>query len=65
MAIGTSLTVHPAAGLCGEALDAGARLVIVNAQPPRMIRSPIASSTSRSARHLPALVKELIDAGQV
>ncbi|WP_460498735.1 SIR2 family NAD-dependent protein deacylase [Glycomyces tarimensis] len=33
VAIGTSLSVHPAAGLCDCALDAGARLVIVNAQP--------------------------------
>jgi NAD-dependent deacetylase len=33
MAVGTSLTVQPAANLCAVALDAGARLVIVNAQP--------------------------------
>lgn len=33
MAVGTSLTVHPAAGLCLEAVEHGARLVIVNAQP--------------------------------
>ncbi|WP_245598554.1 SIR2 family NAD-dependent protein deacylase [Glycomyces arizonensis] len=33
IAIGTSLTVHPAAGLCDCALDAGARLVVVNAEP--------------------------------
>jgi NAD-dependent deacetylase len=32
VAVGTSLTVHPAAGLCDYALAAGARLVIVNAQ---------------------------------
>ncbi|HVV75966.1 MAG TPA: Sir2 family NAD-dependent protein deacetylase [Mycobacteriales bacterium] len=32
-AIGTSLTVHPAAGLCDVAVRAGARLLIVNAQP--------------------------------
>ncbi|MGN6474904.1 MAG: SIR2 family NAD-dependent protein deacylase [Mycobacteriales bacterium] len=32
MAIGTSLTVHPAAGLCDVAVRAGARLVIINAQ---------------------------------
>ncbi|GAA2903983.1 hypothetical protein GCM10020220_111500 [Nonomuraea rubra] len=64
VAIGTSLTVHPAAGLCGEALDAGARLVIVNAQPTpydpfadRVINEPIGQA-------LPALVKELIDAAR-
>ncbi|HVT22789.1 MAG TPA: Sir2 family NAD-dependent protein deacetylase [Mycobacteriales bacterium] len=32
LAIGTSLTVHPAAGLCDVAVRAGARLVIINAQ---------------------------------
>jgi NAD-dependent deacetylase len=33
VAVGTSLTVHPAAGLCEIAKEGGARLVIVNAQP--------------------------------
>jgi len=33
LAIGSSLTVHPAAGLCEVAVRAGARLVIINAQP--------------------------------
>jgi NAD-dependent deacetylase len=33
LAVGTSLTVHPAAGLCDYALASGARLVILNAQP--------------------------------
>ena len=33
LAIGSSLTVRPAAGLCGMAADAGARVVVVNAQP--------------------------------
>lgn len=33
LAIGSSLTVQPAAGLCLEAVDHGARLVIVNAEP--------------------------------
>jgi len=33
LAVGSSLTVHPAAGLCDVAVDAGAGLVIVNAQP--------------------------------
>ncbi|GAA3650991.1 NAD-dependent protein deacetylase [Nonomuraea antimicrobica] len=64
VAVGTSLTVHPAAGLCGEALDAGARLVIVNAAPTpydpyadQVIHEPIGEA-------LPALVKELIDAAR-
>ncbi|QSB16928.1 NAD-dependent deacetylase [Natronosporangium hydrolyticum] len=33
LAVGTSLSVHPAAGLCEYALVAGARLVIINAAP--------------------------------
>jgi NAD-dependent deacetylase len=33
LAIGSTLTVHPAAGLCAMAADHGARLVIVNADP--------------------------------
>jgi NAD-dependent protein deacetylase/lipoamidase len=33
VAIGTSLQVHPAAGLVDVAADAGARLIIVNAEP--------------------------------
>jgi len=33
LAVGTSLTVHPAAGLAGVPLETGARLVIVNAEP--------------------------------
>ncbi|SEH00679.1 NAD-dependent deacetylase [Nonomuraea solani] len=64
VAVGTSLTVHPAAGLCGEALDAGASLVIVNAEPTpydpfadRVINEPIGQA-------LPTLVKELIDAAR-
>jgi NAD-dependent deacetylase len=33
IAAGTSLTVHPAAGLCDIAKEAGAKLVVCNAQP--------------------------------
>ena len=33
LAVGSSLTVHPAAGLVGVAADAGADVVIVNAEP--------------------------------
>ncbi|MFI6503468.1 SIR2 family NAD-dependent protein deacylase [Nonomuraea typhae] len=62
LAVGTSLTVQPAAGLCGEAIDAGARLIVMNAQPTpyddyagEVVREPIGQA-------LPALVKELIDA---
>jgi NAD-dependent deacetylase len=33
LAIGTSLAVHPAAGLCDVAVGTGADLVIINAEP--------------------------------
>ncbi|AYY14070.1 NAD-dependent deacetylase [Actinobacteria bacterium YIM 96077] len=33
LALGTSLSVYPAAGLCDYALAAGARLIVINAQP--------------------------------
>lgn len=33
LAVGSSLTVHPAAGLCDVALGASAKLVVVNAEP--------------------------------
>lgn len=59
-AVGTSLTVYPVAGLVDIAVEAGARLVIVNAQPTpydayadEVIREPIGQA-------VPALVAELI-----
>jgi NAD-dependent deacetylase len=49
LAVGSSLTVQPAAGTCGVAVDAGAKLVIVNAEPTpydeyadAVLRAPIA-----------------------
>lgn len=51
LAVGTSLQVMPAAGLCRVATGSGARLVIVNAQPTpydadadAVLRSPIAEA---------------------
>ena len=48
LAIGTSLSVFPAAWLCDDALAAGARLVIINAEPTQydqaahaVVRAPI------------------------
>ncbi len=56
LAVGTSLIVHPAAGLCDVALRSGARLVVVNAEPTpydavaaAVVREPIGLA-------LPALV---------
>jgi NAD-dependent deacetylase len=58
-AVGSSLSVQPAASLAGLAAQAGARLVIVNAEPTpydaiadEVIREPIASA-------LPALLRDL------
>lgn len=57
LAVGTSLTVHPAAGLCPEAVEHGARLVIVNAEPTpydpiadAVVREPISDSLPRLVR---------------
>lgn len=59
VAVGTSLQVQPAAGLCEVAVRSGARLAIVNADPTpydhlaeRIEREPIATA-------LPALLAEL------
>nr|BFD81740.1 NAD-dependent protein deacetylase [Streptomyces sp. Xyl84] len=61
IAVGTSLRVHPAAGLARVAADHGARLVVVNAEPTpyddiadEVIREPIGTS-------LPALLDRLRD----
>ncbi|MFC4010340.1 NAD-dependent deacetylase [Nonomuraea purpurea] len=64
VAVGTSLTVHPAAGLCGQALDSGARLVIVNAEPTPYDRFADQVVGEPIGRALPALVQELIDAAR-
>jgi NAD-dependent deacetylase len=59
LVVGSSLTVHPAAGLVGVAADQGAQVVIVNAEPTpyddlaaALIRDPIGTA-------LPALVAGL------
>lgn len=60
VAVGTTLTVHPVAGLVPLAVDAGARLVVVNAEPTaydhladEVHRTPIDEA-------LPALVRTLL-----
>ncbi|WP_405012866.1 SIR2 family NAD-dependent protein deacylase [Kitasatospora sp. NBC_01539] len=60
VAVGTLLQVHPAAGLAELAVENGARLIIVNAEPTpydpladEVIREPISTA-------LPALVARLI-----
>jgi NAD-dependent deacetylase len=63
LAVGTSLRVHPAAGLCEVAVEAGADLVIVNNEPTayddlatEVVREPIEEA-------LPRLVARLAAAG--
>jgi NAD-dependent deacetylase len=63
-AVGTSLQVYPAAGLVDLAVDGGARLVIVNAEPTpydgaaaEVVREPIGDA-------LPRLLRELAGAGR-
>ncbi|MBD7920011.1 Sir2 family NAD-dependent protein deacetylase [Cellulomonas sp. Sa3CUA2] len=62
VAVGTTLTVHPVAGLVPLAVDAGARLVVVNAEPTaydhladEILRDPIDQA-------LPDLVARLVRA---
>jgi NAD-dependent deacetylase len=54
VAVGTSLQVYPAAGLVDIAVSAGARLIIVNAEPTpyddlarEVIREPIGTALPR------------------
>ncbi|MFC8044570.1 NAD-dependent deacetylase [Nocardia sp. NPDC057353] len=59
LAIGSSLQVEPAASLCAVAVDAGAELVIVNAEPTpydriaaEVIREPIGTAVPELVRGL-------------
>ncbi|WP_194290682.1 SIR2 family NAD-dependent protein deacylase [Nocardia aurantia] len=60
LAIGTSLQVEPAASMCAVAVDSGADLIVINAEPTpydryatEMIREPIGEA-------LPRLVREML-----
>jgi NAD-dependent deacetylase len=59
IAVGTSLTVYPAARLPEIAVDAGARFVIVNAQPTPLDGLAHAILRGRAAALLPPLVARL------
>ncbi|MFJ9629947.1 SIR2 family NAD-dependent protein deacylase [Streptomyces sp. NPDC101175] len=59
IAVGSSLQVHPAAGLAGVAADHGARLVVVNAEPTpydgladEVVREPIGTALPELLRSL-------------
>jgi NAD-dependent deacetylase len=59
LAIGSSLTVQPAAGTCGVAVEAGARLVIVNAEPTPYDNVADAVLQAPIADVLPALLPKV------
>jgi len=59
LAIGTSLTVYPVARLPELALEAGARLVIVNAEPTALDDRADAVIRGRAGDILPGLVEEM------
>jgi NAD-dependent deacetylase len=59
LAVGSTLTVEPAASLCARAADAGATLVIVNRDPTpydrlaaEVVREPIGTAVPRLAAQL-------------
>jgi NAD-dependent deacetylase len=56
LAVGSSLTVQPAAGTCGVAVESGARLVIVNAEPTPYDEYADALLNAPIADVLPALL---------
>jgi NAD-dependent deacetylase len=56
LAVGTSLSVYPAAGMVPAALHAGARLVIVNAEPTPFDREADAVLRQPIGEALPAVV---------
>jgi NAD-dependent deacetylase len=60
LAIGSSLTVHPAAGLCEVAVDAGARLVVVNADPTPYDDLADVVLPGRIGEILPTVVRNLV-----
>ena len=59
LAIGTSLTVYPVARLPERALQNGARLVIVNAEPTPLDDRAHAVLRGRIGEVLPALVEQV------
>ncbi|HEY2947091.1 MAG TPA: Sir2 family NAD-dependent protein deacetylase [Micromonosporaceae bacterium] len=70
LAIGTSLQVHPAAGLVDLALGAGARVVIVNAERTpydadahAVLRAPIGEALPALARSLSSAAGQRRDSG--
>ncbi|KUP97120.1 SIR2 family NAD-dependent protein deacylase [Thermobifida cellulosilytica] len=63
LAVGTSLTVHPVAGLCDTAVLHGARLVIVNAEPTPYDEAAAAVLRGPAETVLPELAKRALRTG--
>jgi NAD-dependent deacetylase len=62
LAIGSTLTVEPAASLCGIAAGSGARLVIVNRDPTPYDRLATATIAEPIGAAVPAIVERLLAA---
>lgn len=62
LAVGSTLTVEPAASLCAVAADAGAHLVIVNRDPTPYDRLASAVITQPIGEAVPAIVDQLLTA---
>jgi NAD-dependent deacetylase len=60
LAIGSTLTVEPAASLCAVAADAGARLVIVNRDPTPYDRLATAVISQPIGEVVPEIVDRLL-----
>lgn len=60
LAIGTTLTVHPAAGLCDVAVRAGAELIVVNGGETAYDRVADRVVRGSISETLPALIDELV-----
>lgn len=60
LAVGSSLTVHPAAGLCDIAMGAQAKLVVVNAEPTPYDQLADAVLNDPIAEVLPRLVADAL-----
>jgi NAD-dependent deacetylase len=64
LAVGSTLTVEPAASLCAVAVESGARLVIVNRDPTPYDRLATATISEPIGQAIPAVVDRLLAAAQ-
>jgi NAD-dependent deacetylase len=62
LAVGSTLTVEPAASLCGLAAESGARLVIVNRDPTPYDSLATATMSEPIGQAIPAIVDRLLAA---